>query len=121
MPGIECSKASGETKALEATAAQESLILTDRGTEYCGSIEHHEYQLYLAIEDVDHTRTKARSPQTNGICDRFHRTILNEFYQVAFRKKIYQSCEQLQHDVDEWVEYYNWSVHIQDNIAMAKR
>jgi transposase InsO family protein len=83
-------------------------ILTDRGTEYCGSIEHHEYQLYLAIEDVDHTRTKARSPQTNGICERFHRTILNEFYQVAFRKKIYQSLEQLQHDVDEWVEYYNW-------------
>jgi hypothetical protein len=34
-------------------------ILTDRGTEYCGSPEHHEYQLYLAIEDIDHTKTKA--------------------------------------------------------------
>src|SRR5690348_17091085 len=51
-------------------------ILTDRGTEYCGSVEHHEYQLYLAIEDIDHTKTKVRSPQTNGICERFHRTIL---------------------------------------------
>nr|WP_230675835.1 integrase core domain-containing protein [Piscirickettsia salmonis] len=54
-------------------------ILTDRGTEYCGKIEHHAYQLYLAIEDVDHTRTKARSPQTNGICERFHRTMKQEF------------------------------------------
>src|SRR5436305_986812 len=51
-------------------------VLTDRGTEYCGSLQHHEYQLYLAIEDIDHTRTKARSPQTNGFVERFHRTIL---------------------------------------------
>lgn len=82
-------------------------ILTDRGTEYCGSLEHHEYQLYLAIEDIDHTRTKARSPQTNGICERFHRTMLEEFYQVAFRKKIYTSLEQLQADLDDWLEHYN--------------
>jgi hypothetical protein len=42
-------------------------VLTDRGTEYCGRPESHEYELYLAVEDIDHTRTKARSPQTNGI------------------------------------------------------
>lgn len=47
-------------------------VLTDRGTEYCGAREHHEYQLYLALEDIDHSRTKARHPQTNGICERFH-------------------------------------------------
>jgi hypothetical protein len=82
-------------------------ILTDRGTEYCGSIQHHEYQLYLAIENIDHTRTKARHPQTNGICERFHRTIQDEFYAVAFRKKIYTTLEQLQTDLDEWVEQYN--------------
>ena len=82
-------------------------VLTDRGTEYCGNVEHHEYQLYLAIEDIDHTRTKAKSPQTNGICERFHRTILEEFYQVAFRKKVFQSLEELQRDVDEWMAFYN--------------
>lgn len=59
-------------------------ILTDRGTEYCGKKDQHEFQLYLALEDIDHTRTKARSPQTNGICERFHKTILEEFYQIAF-------------------------------------
>lgn len=66
-------------------------ILTDRGTEYCGRLEQHDYQLYLAMNDIEHTRTKAASPQTNGICERFHKTILQEFYQVAFRKKIYQA------------------------------
>ena len=91
--------------------AQEELpmlrILTDRGTEYCGRVEQHDYQLYLALNDIDHTKTKAMSPQTNGICERFHKTILNEFYQVAFRKKIYSSLEELQKDLDEWLNYYN--------------
>ena len=82
-------------------------ILTDRGTEYCGKVEQHDYQLYLAINDIDHTKTKAMSPQTNGICERFHKTILQEFYQVTFRKKLYSSLEQLQKDLDEWMEYYN--------------
>jgi transposase InsO family protein len=82
-------------------------ILTDRGTEYCGSREHHEYQLYLAIEDIDHSKTKAKSPQTNGICERFHKTILQEFYQIAFRKKIYKTLEELQTDVDHWIKQYN--------------
>ena len=82
-------------------------ILTDRGTEYCGNREHHEYQLYMAVENIDHTKTRARRPQTNGICERFHKTILQEFYQVAFRKKIYKSIEELQADLDQWIKYYN--------------
>jgi integrase-like protein len=82
-------------------------VLTDRGTEYCGSREHHEYQLYLNLEDIDHTRTKARSPQTNGICERFHKTIQYEFYSTAFRKKIYTTLEELQKDLDEWIDSYN--------------
>jgi transposase InsO family protein len=82
-------------------------VLTDRGTEYCGNPEYHEYELYLAIEDVDHTRTKAKSPQTNGIVERFHKTVLDEFYRVAFRKKIYGSIVELQTDLDAWIHSYN--------------
>lgn len=82
-------------------------ILTDRGTEYCGKAETHDYQLYLAVNDIEHTKTKAAHPQTNGICERFHKTILQEFYQITFRKKIYRSIEELQHDLDEWLWYYN--------------
>src|SRR5215218_3332301 len=82
-------------------------VLTDRGTEYCGNPEHHEYELYLAVEDVDHTRTKTKNPQTNGIVERFHKTVLNEFYRVAFRKRIYGSIAELQEDLDEWIRSYN--------------
>ena len=82
-------------------------ILTDRGTEFCGKIENHEYQLYLAIENIDHSKTKTKSPQTNGICERFQKTVLNEFYRIAFRKKIYNSLEELQEDLDEWIKFYN--------------
>ena len=82
-------------------------MLTDRGTEYCGAREHHEYQLYLAVEDIDHSRTKARRPQSNGICERFHKTMLHEFYQVAFRKKIYNTLDELQADLDTWLQKYN--------------
>lgn len=82
-------------------------MLTDRGTEYCGKAETHDYQLYLALNDIEHTKTKARHPQTNGICERYHKTILQEFYQVAFRKKLYLSLEELQSDLDSWLDYYN--------------
>ena len=82
-------------------------ILTDRGTEYSGNPEHHPYELYLAVEDIDHSRTKTKSPQTNGIVERFHRTILNEFYRIAFRRKIYASIEDLQVDLDAWIREYN--------------
>ena len=82
-------------------------ILTDRGTEYCGKIENHPYQLYLDVEDIDHTRTKTQSPQTNGICERFHRTIQEEFYSVIFRKKVFQSIEEMQVELDEWIKWYN--------------
>lgn len=82
-------------------------ILTDRGTEHCGKVEQHDYQLYLAINDIEHTKTKAMSPQTNGICERFHKTILKEFYLVTFRKKLYGDLDTLLSDLDEWLAHYN--------------
>jgi len=82
-------------------------ILTDRGTEYCGKIENHPFQLYLDLEDIEHTRTKAKSPQTNGICERFHRTMQEEFYSIVFRKKLFQNIEELQRELDIWIDWYN--------------
>src|SRR6201995_794849 len=81
--------------------------LTDRGTEFCGTADGHPYELYLAIEQIEHTRTKVKRPQTNGICERFHKTVLDEFYRIAFRKKLYASLEQLQVDVDVWLREFN--------------
>lgn len=82
-------------------------VLTDRGTEYCGKRDYHEYALYLSIEEIEHSRTKAYHPQTNGICERFQQTVQNEFYRVTFRKKVYNSIEELQEDLDTWVQEYN--------------
>lgn len=82
-------------------------VLTDRGTEYCGSPDKHPYQLYLQLNEIEHTKTKVKSPQTNGMCERLHQTILNEFYRVAFRKKIYAGLEDLQIDLDEYMRKYN--------------
>src|SRR5215471_8747368 len=83
-------------------------VLTDRGSEFCGNPERHEYELCLAVEDIDHSRTKAKSPQTTGICERFHKTVLNEFYRIAFRKKIYDTIDELQTDLDAWLVEYNY-------------
>lgn len=80
-------------------------ILTDPGSEYCGKVENHDDELYLAINDIEHTKTKVKHPQTNGICERFHKTILQAFYQEVFRKQIYADLETLQADLDEL--YYN--------------
>jgi hypothetical protein len=82
-------------------------VLTDRSTEYCGNPEHNEYELYLALENIDQTSTKTKSPQTNGIVKRLHKTMLNEFYRLAFRKKIYESIEALQTDLAAWLDQYN--------------
>jgi len=82
-------------------------ILTDRGTEFNGQPDHHEYELYLRLENIEHSKTKVRHPQSNGICERLHRTMQDEFYAITFRKNIYQSIEQLQTDLDTWLTYYN--------------
>lgn len=82
-------------------------VLTDRGTEYCGRDDSHPYQIFLGLHEIEHTRTKTKHPQTNGICERFNQTCLNEFYKRAFRKKIYRSMDVLQQDLDNFVHAYN--------------
>src|SRR5512143_1538865 len=82
-------------------------ILTDRGTDFSGALDKHPYELYLELNEIEHTKTKAKSPQTNGICERVHQTILNEFYRVTFRKKVYSDLEILQSDLDGYMNGYN--------------
>lgn len=61
-------------------------ILTDRSIEYLGAREHHEKELNIALEDIDHSKTKSQTSQTNGICERLHRTMLEGRYGITFRK-----------------------------------
>jgi len=95
-------------------------ILTDRGTEFCGRPDKHDYQLFLAINDIDHTKTKVKHPQTSSICERFHKTILQEFFQITFRKNLYESVGQLQADLDQWNDYYNTQRTHQGNMCCGR-
>lgn len=84
-----------------------SAILTDNGREFCGKEAQHPYELFLALSDIEHRRTKVRSPKTNGFVERFHRTVLDEFFRVKLRTTFYESVEALQADLDEWLRFYN--------------
>ena len=82
-------------------------VLTDNGPELCGRQDSQPYELFLHLSDIEHTRTRVRHPQTNGAVERLHQTIPDEFYRVAFRKKLYQTIEEIQADLDAFMEQYN--------------
>ena len=81
-------------------------VLTDNGREFCGR-EMHPYELYLALNDIDHRRTPIRSPHTNGFVERFIRTVKEEFFDLALRQTFYDSVAALQADLDAWLVHYN--------------
>ena len=81
-------------------------ILTDNGREYCGT-DAHSYELYLALNDIEHRTTKVKTPRTNGFVERFNRTVLDEFFRQAFRTTFYNTIEALQSDLDAWLVHYN--------------
>lgn len=83
-------------------------MLTDNGKEYCGQQDTHHYQLFMYLNDIEHSRTKVRHPQTNGAVEKLNQIIQNEFYNVAFRKKLYGSLEELQSDLDIYMREYNF-------------
>jgi transposase InsO family protein len=91
----------------EAAGVALEWILTDNGREFCGRPLVHPYELYLAVQQIEHRNTKVHHPQTNGFCERFHRTLKDEFFSVALRKKLYGSLQELQEDLDTWLRFYN--------------
>ncbi|MFH1612640.1 MAG: integrase core domain-containing protein [bacterium] len=87
-------------------------LLTDCGTEYTTWHEHakpmHKFKKMCESMGIRHTTTKVRHPWTNGYVERLNKTILDEFYSLAFRKKRYKSIENLQVDLDKFMENYNY-------------
>ena len=81
-------------------------VLTDSGREFCGT-ERHPYELYLALNDIEHRKTKVRSPQTNGFVERFNGTVLEGFFRPVMHQKLFESVEALQADLDTWLHHYN--------------
>lgn len=81
-------------------------VLTDNGREFCGT-DTHPYELYLALNDIEHRRTRVRTPRTNGFVERFQRTVLEEFFVQTLRTNFYETVEALQADLDAWLRFYN--------------
>jgi transposase InsO family protein len=84
-----------------------SAVLTDNGREFCGT-ERHPYELYLEFNDIEHRKTKVRTPRTNGFVERFNGTVLEEFFRPAMHAKLFESVEALQVDLDAWLHHYNY-------------
>lgn len=82
-------------------------ILTDNGREYCG-LEDHPYQALLWLFDIQHRTTQVKTPRTNGFVERFHQTLLREFFKIKFRTVYYTSVAQLQEDLDQYLAKYNF-------------
>ena len=84
-----------------------STILSDNGREFCGRPDQHPYELFLQLEGIEHRTTRVRRPQSNGFIERFHRTLLDEHLRVVGRTKWYEALEEMQTDLDAWLETYN--------------
>jgi transposase InsO family protein len=91
----------------DALGVKVQAVLTDNGREYCGRPDNHPYELFLQLEDIEHRTTKVRSPRTNGFVERMNRTLLDECFRVAGRTTWYISPEEIQRDLDTFLEFYN--------------
>jgi len=91
----------------EALGVAVKTILTDNGREFSGRPERHPYQLLLALHDIEHRTTKVRSPRTNGFVERMNRTLLDEHFRIKGREKWYETVEEMQADLDEFLHFYN--------------
>lgn len=79
-------------------------ILTDNGTEFTD----RKFRKMLFDYEITHKRIPPGKPMLNGYCERFQRTILEEFYQPVFRKRFFSSIEELQTELTKFLVYYNF-------------
>ena len=83
-------------------------VLSDNGREYCGRPDHHPFELFLQLEGIEHRTTPIRRPQSNGIVERLHRTLLDEHFRIQGRIKFYESLQEMQEDLDIYLHTYNY-------------
>lgn len=86
-------------------------VLTDNGKEFTThwKSKNHDFEKALNNLNIKHRYTKVRHPWTNGFTERLNRNILEEFYQVALRKKIYNTVQELQDDLKQFIAFYNFN------------
>lgn len=82
-------------------------VLSDNGREFCGRPDQHPYELYLQLEEIEHRTTRVKRPQSNGIVERFHRTLLDEHFRVEGRRTWFETIEEMQTVLDDYLVAYN--------------
>jgi transposase InsO family protein len=70
----------------EAHDGKIETVLSDNGREFCGRPDQHPYELFLQLEEIEHRTTRVKRPQSNGIVERLHRTLLDEHFCVEGRR-----------------------------------
>lgn len=91
----------------EAHEAKIETVLSDNGREFCGRPDRHPYELFLQLEDIAHRTTRVTRPQSNGIIERFHRTLLDEHFRIEGRKTWFETIEEMQTVPDAYLIVYN--------------
>jgi transposase InsO family protein len=91
----------------EAHGAKIDTVLSDNGREFCGRPDQHPYELFLQLEDIEHRTTRVKRPQSNGIVERLHRTLLDEHFRVEGRRTWFETIEEMQAVLDTYLDGYN--------------
>lgn len=91
----------------EAHGAKIETVLSDNGREFCGRPDKHPYELFLQLEEIEHRTTRVKRPQSNGIVERFHRTLLDEHFRVEGRRTWFETVEEMQAVLDDYLASYN--------------
>ena len=77
------------------------------GREFCGRPDQHPYELFLQLEDIEHRTTRVKRPHSNGIVERFHRTLLDEHFRVEGRRTWFETIDEMQVSLDDYLVTYN--------------
>ena len=91
----------------EAQAIPIKTVLSDNGREFCGRPDRHPYELFLQLEDIAHKTTQVRRPQSNGIVERLHRTLLDEHFRIEGRRTWFETIAEMQVVLDAYLDGYN--------------
>lgn len=91
----------------EAHSARIETVLSDNSREFCGRPDQHPYELFLQLEEIKHRTTRVKRPQSNGIVERLHRTLLDEHFRVEGRRTWFETIEEMQAVLDDYLVGYN--------------
>ena len=91
----------------EAHRTKIDTVLSDNGRELCGREDRHPYELFLQLEEIERKRTRVNRPQSSGIVERWHRTLLDEHFRVEGRRTWFETLDEMQAVLDHYLVEYN--------------